>query len=156
VLTQFGTVGSFSVKRIVRVFTRAARVLLCCLAGTILLCLLLGLLKTILDFKLLFQENLETAFHSLLIDFLVLLATVEIYKTTITYLARGRVKVTYIIDTVFILMLCEVITLWFKGVELVPGLMIVLLLATLVFVRVLTIRYSPNGYAKEVRSTGSG
>lgn len=138
---------AFSVKRMVRFFTRIDRILLCSLAGIILFCFFGGIIKTVLDFRLLFLESLETAFHSLLIDFLVLLATVEIYKTTLMYLARGRVKVTYIIDTVLIVMLSEVITLWFKGTEFLPCLMMMLILGTLVAIRVITIRFSPNGYS---------
>ncbi len=136
--------GLFSVKFMTRFYHQAFRFLLCGLVGVILLGFLFGILKTVLDFRLLLTESLETAFHSLLIDFLLLLAIVEIHKTTITYLARGRVKVTYIIDTVLIVMLSEVITLWFKGSPLVPCLMLALILVTLVTVRVVTIRLSPG------------
>lgn len=126
-----------------RLYNRAFRGLLSLLVGSILLCFFAGIIKTLLDFRLLLSHSLESAFHSLLIDFLLLLAAVEIHKTTVTYLARGRVKVTYIIDTVLIVMLSEVITLWFKGAPPIQCMMLALILFTLVIVRVITIRLSP-------------
>ncbi|HLG22307.1 MAG TPA: phosphate-starvation-inducible PsiE family protein [Candidatus Manganitrophaceae bacterium] len=127
-----------------RFFVQAIRLLLCGLMGVILLCLTGGIVKTFIDLHLLFSEEVEVASRRILIDILILLAVVEIFKTTFTYFTEGRVKVTYIVDTVLVVMLSEVITLWFKGGEMLPYLALALLLSALGLIRVIAIRFSPT------------
>jgi hypothetical protein len=61
----------------------------------------------------------------------------------LTYFSAGRVKVTFIVDTILVVMLTEVISLWFKGANptqlgLLGGTLLVLG-AT----RVVAVRWSP-------------
>jgi uncharacterized membrane protein (DUF373 family) len=44
----------------------------------------------------------------------MLLALVEVLKTTVTYFQEGCIKVTFIVNTVLVIMLTEVISQWFK------------------------------------------
>ena len=48
---------------------------------------------------------------------MILLAVVEVFKTTVTYFSEGRVKVTFIVDTILVVMLTEIISLWFKEAD---------------------------------------
>ncbi|MFY9271032.1 MAG: phosphate-starvation-inducible PsiE family protein [Candidatus Manganitrophaceae bacterium] len=127
-----------------RYFMNIMRGLLSLLIAVTLVGLTGGLIKTAIDLRLLFHEEVEVALRQILIDILILLAVVEIFRTTLTYFSEGRVKVTFIIDTVLVVMLSEVITLWFKGGELLPYFSLILLLVTLGLMRIIAIRFSPT------------
>ena len=76
-------------------------------------------------------------------DTLILFAVVEVFKTTLTYFSEGRVKVTFIVDTILVVMLTEVISQWFKGVGWPELALLGAILLTLGVLRVLAVRCSP-------------
>ena len=128
---------------ITRVWEAGTRLILSLLTLTILLGLAGGVVKTFLDLRLLLSANVEVALRQVLVDTLTLLAVVEVLKTTLAYCSDGRVRVTFIIDTVLVVMLTEVISRWFTGgvwhqVAILGGILI-----TLGLMRIVAIRYSP-------------
>lgn len=48
---------------------------------------------------------------------LMVLALLEVFRTTLAYFSEERVKVTYLIDTVLVVVLSEVMVFWFKDIE---------------------------------------
>ena len=100
--------------------------------------------KTFLDLRLLLSANLEVALRHIIVDALTLLAVVEVLKTTLTYCSDGRVRVTFIVDTVLVVMLTEIISRWFSGVEWQQFAMLGGILLTLGLIRVVAVRYSPT------------
>ena len=110
---------------------------------TILLALIGGVGKTFLDLRLLWSTNLEVALRHLIVDALTLLAVVEVLKTTLTYCSDGRVRVTFIVDTVLVVMLTEIISLWFSGGAWQQFAVLGGILLTLGIIRVVAVRYSP-------------
>lgn len=68
---------------------------------------------------------------------------VELFKTTLTYFSEGRVKVTFIVDTILVVMLTEVISQWFKGGEITHLAILGATILTLGIMRVLAVRFSP-------------
>lgn len=112
----------------------------------ILIALAGGVIKTFVDLRLLIQYPLEVALRQVIVDTLILLAVVEVFKTTLTYFSEGRVKVTFIVDTILVVMLTEVISQWFKDADLVHLGLLGAILLTLGAMRVLAVRWSPaNG-----------
>ena len=103
-----------------------------------------GTVKTLLDLKSLFTQNVETVIKQSLINILIILALIEVLKTALSYVSEGRVRVTFIIDTVLIVMLNELMSHWFKGgtqtIFITIGGIIILLIGA----RILAIRYSPD------------
>ncbi|MFQ5432982.1 MAG: phosphate-starvation-inducible PsiE family protein [Nitrospinota bacterium] len=79
-----------------------------------------------------------------MVNVLMILALLEVYKTTLTYYTEGRVKVTYIIDTVLVVVLTEIMAFWFKEIEVPRLLMTIALVFALIIVRILAIRFSPD------------
>ncbi len=75
---------------------------------------------------------------------LMVLALLEVVKTCLTYFSAGRVKVTYIIDTVIVVVLTEVMGFWFKEIKLERFLMVIFLIFALIGARILAIKYSPS------------
>jgi uncharacterized membrane protein (DUF373 family) len=127
-----------------QVWDAAIRFTLMLLIITILIGLLGGVAKTFLDLRLLLSTNLEVALRHIIVDALTLLAVVEVLKTTLTYCSDGRVRVTFIVDTVLVVMLTEIISRWFSGGDWHQFAVLGGILLTLGLIRMVAIRYSPT------------
>ncbi len=103
-----------------------------------------GIVKTLLDLELLLHDHVEEALRQLLLNVITLLAVVEVVRTGLNYLKDGRVRVTFIVDTVLIVMLNEILSTWFKGVSLETTIALLLILLVLIFIRILAIKFSPT------------
>ena len=66
------------------------------------------------------------------------------FKTTVTYFQEGRVKVTFIVDTILVVMLTEVISQWFKGGDWQALTVLCGILLILGVVRIMAVRWSPT------------
>ena len=128
---------------IIRVWEAGTRFILSLLTLTILLGLAGGVVKTFLDLRLLLSADVEVALRQVVVDALTLLAVVEVLKTTLAYCSDGRVRVTFIIDTVLVVMLTEVISRWFTGGEWHQFAILGGILLMLGLLRIVAIRYSP-------------
>ena len=126
-----------------RLFVKGLKGVLSLLMLVILLSLLAGVARMARDLSLLWTIELEAALRRIIIDALILLAVVEVFRTVLAYFTEGRVKVTFIVDTVLMVMITEVISLWFKGGGWEKFVSIALLLVTLGIMRIMAIRYSP-------------
>ena len=129
---------------ITRIWDAGTRFILSLLTLTILLGLACGVIKTFLDLRLLLSVDVEVALRKVLVDILTLLAVVEVLRTTLAYCSDGRVRVTFIIDTVLVVMLTEVISRWFTGGEWHQFAILGGILITLGLMRIVAIRYSPS------------
>ncbi len=86
---------------------------------------------------------MEIGLRQIIVDTLILLAVVEVFKTTLTYFSEGRVKVTFIVDTILVVMLTEIISLWFKDADHMKLLSLGAILLALDAIRVVAVRCSP-------------
>jgi uncharacterized membrane protein (DUF373 family) len=111
---------------------------------TLLAALTGGVLKSFLDLFMLADHPAEVVLRQVIIDMLILLALVEVFKTTVTYFSEGRVKVTFIVDTILVVMLTEVISQWFKGGDWQALAALGGILFTLGIIRVMVVRWSPT------------
>jgi uncharacterized membrane protein (DUF373 family) len=127
-----------------RAWEVGTRWILSLLTLTILLGLAGGVVKTFIDLRLLLSADLEVALRQVLVDTLTLLAVVEVLKTTLTYCSDGRVRVTFIIDTVLVVMLTEVISRWFTGGDWHQFAMLGGIVLMLGVMRIVAVRYSPT------------
>jgi uncharacterized membrane protein (DUF373 family) len=126
-----------------RLWIGGIKLVLSLLILTILTALAGGVFKTFLDLKLLLQHPVEVALRQIIIDTLIILAVVELFKTTLTYFSEGRVKVTFIVDTILVVMLTEVIAQWFKGDHMTHLAILGAILLTLGAMRIMAVRFSP-------------
>jgi uncharacterized membrane protein (DUF373 family) len=119
--------------------------LLLALLGTICV----GVVRTFIDLfhcasTILNENSLHHSLKGILIDVLTVLAVVEVFRTAMSYLVEGRVKVTYIIDTVLVAVLTEVLAFWYREIEATRMVIVIALVLTLMFVRIMAIRFSPK------------
>lgn len=130
--------------RITRFFELSARALLCLLIVAVLSAILIATLYTFYDFRLIFMEDFHAAFRLVLVDMLTVLAIVEILRTALAYFTEGRVKVTYIIDTVLVSTLTEILAFWYKEMSWQKLAMAIILIVSLALVRIIAVRFSPR------------
>ena len=126
-----------------QLWVRGIRVVLSMLILTILTALAGGVFVTFVGLGKLFSEPLEVVLRGLIVNTLILLAIVEVLKTTLTYFSEGRVKVTFIVDTILVVMLTEVISQWFKEAHLLQWGILGGILLALATVRIVAVRWSP-------------
>ena len=125
-------------------YERLARWILSLLIIAILSSMMGGVIITILHLRLLFTMDIEHALRMVIIDVLTILAVLEMFRTVLAYFSEGRVKVTYIIDTVIVVMLTEVMACWFKEFNLYKMGMMTFLVLALCIMRIFTVKYSPS------------
>ncbi len=127
-----------------RFFEMSARVVLSLLIVAILTTIVAGIGYTFYDLRLIFHQDSHSAFKTILVDILTVLAIVEVLRTALAYFTEGRVKVTYIIDTVIVTVLTEVMAFWYKEMEWQEVAMTLLLVLSLACIRIITVRFSPR------------
>jgi len=66
-----------------------------------------------------------------------------VFKTTVTYFSEGRVKVTFIVDTILVVMLTEIISKWFSEAHLDQWITLGGILVVLAVIRVVAVQWSP-------------
>lgn len=81
---------------------------------------------------------------------LTVLAIVEILRTALAYFTEGRVKVTYIIDTVLVTILTEILAFWYREMSWQKLAMAIILIVSLALVRIIAVRFSPRATRDEL------
>ncbi|ORJ58568.1 phosphate-starvation-inducible PsiE family protein [Geothermobacter hydrogeniphilus] len=130
-------------------FEQACKVLLSFLLLALLGTIGAGIARTFVDLlssltTLVDPGGTEYFFRDILVDVLTVLALIEVFRTAMSYLVEGRVKVTYIIDTVLVALLTEVLAFWYREMDVNRMLMVIALVVSLMFVRIMAIRFSPK------------
>lgn len=136
--------------KLTRFYEMSARTALSLLIVVILLAIVAGTGCALYDMRLIFQEDFHSAFKTIMVDMLTVLAIVEVLRTALAYFTEGRVKVTYIIDTVIVTVLTEVMAFWYKDIEWEEVAMTIALVLSLAFVRIIAVRFSPAVARKEL------
>jgi uncharacterized membrane protein (DUF373 family) len=134
-----------------RLWTTAIKAVLNLLLALILLTLLIGVAAVGLELAALGTASVDEVLQHVLIGVLMLLAIVEVFRTTLAYLTEGRVKVTFIVDTILVVMLTEILSLWLKGGEGAAFTLLLSVIAVLSGVRILAIRFSPSSPNPDLR-----
>lgn len=130
-------------EKISRVFQYATRGVLSLLLVVILATISWATVKTLVDLKVIFTKDIHEALKFVMVNSLMILALLEVFMTTLAYFEEGRVKVTYIIDTVIVVILTEIMVFWFKEIEYLRVVMVIVLVLSLIIARILAIRFSP-------------
>lgn len=136
--------------RLNRFFEMSSRVALSLLIIVILMAILAGIGCTFYDMRLILQQSFHSAFKTIMVDMLTVLAIVEVLRTALAYFTEGRVKVTYIIDTVIVTVLTEVMAFWYKEMEWQEVAMIISLVLSLACIRIIAVRFSPRRIREEL------
>ncbi|HHD12054.1 MAG TPA: hypothetical protein ENK42_06405 [Deltaproteobacteria bacterium] len=134
--------GVLSMEAIFGSAIRVALSLLMAVLIGVMFWLAIGLALNVIDH--IQAGNIHEIAKDVLMNALMVLALLEVVKTSLTYFSAGRVKVTYIIDTVIVVVLTEVMGFWFKEIALERFIMVISLIFALIGARILAIKYSPS------------
>ncbi len=129
---------------VTEVFEALSRIILSLLLGILLIVLLRATIGTFFELRAQFDHGVHEMLKVAMVNSLGILAILEVFKTGLAYFASGRVKVTYIIDTVIVVVLTELMIFWFKDVGHEKILLAIALILSLIVARILTIRFSPG------------
>jgi uncharacterized membrane protein (DUF373 family) len=112
----------------------------------IVLCLwlMVGSVELALALVAAFTGDWATAAEHTIINALVLLALLEVIRTLQAYLQLGRVRVTFILDTALVVLIGELMGLWFREYAPEKVLLGLGVIIALVALRIVTARYSPE------------
>ncbi|HAD03772.1 MAG: hypothetical protein A2091_09615 [Desulfuromonadales bacterium GWD2_61_12] len=130
-------------------FEQVVRILLCLLIAAMLIAMAVVIARTFVDVGAALHDlgdadALHHALRAILLDTLGAFVMVEVFRTAMAYFVEGRVKVTYIIDTVLVAVLTEVLAFWHRDLEITRLFMLLALISVLMLMRILAIRFSPN------------
>ena len=126
-----------------RIFLYAVKAALCLLLIVVLAAILWATVKTVTDLMAALSLSIHDTLKHVMINSLTILALLEIFMTTFAYFKEKRVKVTYIIDTVLVVILTEIMGFWFKEIEPLRMVLFIALVLSLMAARILAIRFSP-------------
>lgn len=124
-------------------YATAVRIVLNLLLVIALLTLFIGILKSAADLFRAIHEPLQVVLQKVLLDTVFILALVEITLTLLGYLKNGRVQVRYIVDTILIIMLNEVVSMWFRHPDLKDAIGISVIILSLTAVRIAVTKFPP-------------
>ena len=133
-----------------KIFEGAGRLTVSLLIIVILITITWAVFRVLADLGNTFNQSITDALKVVMTDSLTILALLEVFRTTLTYFFEGRVKVTYIIDTVLVVILTEVMAFWFKEIEHYKILLVIALVLSLIVARILTIRFPPARHKEEI------
>ena len=110
----------------------------------LLLALIVGMAKTLLDIRFIIFESLESGFNHMVTSVLTVFIVIDLFKAFVDYQENDRIRLTDITDATIFIVLREIaVGLYSKEF----GYQFILSLATLLLVlsimRVLAVKYSP-------------
>jgi uncharacterized membrane protein (DUF373 family) len=125
-------------------FATSVRLVLNLLLAITFAALVIGIVKAGIDLVHAINSPLQKILQDVLLDTVFILALVEIIITLLGYLKDGRVHVRYIVDTILIIMLNEVVSMWFRHPELENAIGLAIIILSLGAVRIGVTKFQPK------------
>lgn len=125
-------------------YSRAIRAVTGILIAVLCLWMIAGILNMLMAFMTIPESSwTDLAEHSI-ISSLIMLALLEVIRTLQAYLTLGRVRVTFILDTALVVLIGELMGLWFREYALEKVLLGLGVIIALVMLRIVTAKFSPE------------
>ena len=103
-----------------------------------------GVINLILNLYRSYPDNWSHGAEVMIMDIVIILASLELIRVFQAYLLMGRVKVTFILDVALVVLIGELISLWYKEYSMNEVVMSILVISVLVVLRIITIKFSPD------------
>jgi len=119
---------------------------------SIYLWILGGLVLLIIQlFHELFLQKWSHGAEVMIKNVVTMLAALELIRTLQSYLKVGRVKVTFILDAALVVLIGELISLWYRSYSWIEVLISISVITVLTILRIVTSRFSPDGQEYQSR-----
>lgn len=125
-------------------FSTIIRIILNVLLVITIIALVVSVAKSGIDLWRDLSKPMEIILQQMLLDVVFIVALVEVTNTILGYLQDGRVHVRYIVDTVLIIMLNEVVSAWFTHPTFERIASLALITSALAAIRVSVTRWAPT------------
>jgi uncharacterized membrane protein (DUF373 family) len=110
----------------------------------LLLALIVGMVKTLLEIRFIIFESLENGFNHMVTSVLTVFIVIDLFKAFVDYHEHDRIKLTDITDATILIVMREIaVGLYSQKFEYEFVLSLATLLLVLGIMRVLAIQYSP-------------
>ncbi len=77
-------------------------------------------------------------------EVVIIIASLELIRTLQSYLKLGRVKVTFILDAALVVLIGELISLWYRDYSITGVMANIGVLSALTILRIITTKFSPD------------
>ncbi len=104
----------------------------------------IGIVTVLIGLKDVFIHSWASLAEHTIINALIMLALLEVIRTLQSYLKIGRVRVTFIIDTALVVLIGELMGLWFREYAPEKVLLGLGVIAVLAILRLFTGRFPPE------------
>jgi len=91
-----------------------------------------------------FPDNWSDGAEGMIKNMVIILASFELIRVFQSYLLIGRVKVTFILDVALVVLIGELISLWYAEYNTIKVLLSIFVIAALIALRILTTKFSPD------------
>ncbi|MDD3043554.1 MAG: phosphate-starvation-inducible PsiE family protein [Methanosarcinaceae archaeon] len=111
----------------------------------LVLALLLGMAKTVLELRFIVFESVDSGFRHIVASVLTIFIVIDLFKTFVDFHEHDRIKLTNVTDATILIIMRELaLGLYAKefGYEFILSLAVLLLV--LGIIRVLAVKYSPD------------
>ncbi|MCF6282732.1 MAG: phosphate-starvation-inducible PsiE family protein [Candidatus Polarisedimenticolaceae bacterium] len=92
------------------------------------------------------------AAENMITEVVIMLAVLELIRTLQSYLELGRVKVTLILDATLVVLVGELISLWYRDYTPMEVILSLGVISLLTLLRIITAKYSPEIETESVDS----
>lgn len=92
------------------------------------------------------QSNWISGSEKMIITVVMILASLELIRTLQSYLEIGRVKVTFILDAALVVLIGELIGLWYQEYSIMEVMTSLGVIVVLVTLRIVTAKFSPASF----------
>lgn len=120
----------------------------------LLLTLVVGMAKTLLDLRFTIFTSLDVGFNHMVSSVLTIFILIDLFATFVDYHEHERIKLTYVTDATILIVMREIaVGMYAKEFEFEFIIALSTLVLVLGIVRVLAIKYSPEEINKILPST---
>jgi len=103
-----------------------------------------GFINLLMNLYHSYPDNWSHGAEVMIKDVVIILASLELIRIFQTYLLMGRVKVTFILDVALVVLIGELINLWYSDNSVSGVFMNVFVISVLVVLRIVTTKFSPD------------
>jgi uncharacterized membrane protein (DUF373 family) len=128
----------------IKLFKRITDMISTVFLYVLLLALIVGMAKTLLDIRFILFDSLESGFNHMVTSVLTVFIVIDLFKAFVDYHEHDRIKLTDITDATILIVLREIaVGLYSKELAYEFILSLAALILVLGIMRVLAIKYSP-------------
>ena len=103
-----------------------------------------GFINLLLGLYHSYPDNWTHGAEGMIKDTVIILASFELIRVLQSYLLIGRVKVTFILDVALVVLIGELISLWYAEYAINEVLLSIFVIVSLITLRIITTRFSPD------------